>query len=80
MSGSFFFYGTLGLVIILNIVAIVLWFSFFSSRKTCETTESPTYCFVFVCGDNTPATRIDGSGNMVQSGQGVLDPNLFVEN
>ncbi len=79
MSGSLFFYMTLGLVVILNIVAIIVWFTYFSLRKICETTESPSYCYVFVCSDQTPATRIDGAGNVVQSGKRVLNPNLFDE-
>ncbi len=77
MTGPYIFYLILGLVVILNIVAIIVWLNIFSSRKACESNESPIYCYTFVCPSGDPATRINSAGNTVKSGKGVLDPNLF---
>ncbi len=79
MSGSTFFALTLGFVVLLNIIAIIIWFSYYSARKSCEANESPNYCYIYVCPNGTPATRISASGDIMQSGQGqdILDPSLY---
>ena len=79
MHNTHVFWIIFALVVILNVVAILLWLSALSSRKKCEMNESPIYCYVFVCPNGSPATRLDGNGNIVKSGQGILDPNLFRE-
>nr|QBK93962.1 MAG: membrane protein [Pithovirus LCPAC406] len=79
MHNAHVFWIILALVIILIIAAIVVWQTAFSTRKKCEMNESPVYCYVYVCPLGEPATRLDGNGNIVQSGQGILDPNLFKE-
>ncbi len=79
MHNTHVFWIILAIVVILIIVAIVVWQMAFSTRKKCEMNESPVYCYPFVCPNNTAATRLDGNGNIVKSGQGILDPNTFKE-